>query len=261
MTRAASVFALAALAVFSIPSLVARAQQDGVHAPGGGTHTSVESIFIPPMPNAPFTATVSTTWVRVLDDGSTVTLQNHRTVARDNSGRIFEQRRYLVPEGDPRENLIHRLEYADPSTHQIYYCEPMKHACEIYNYFPRTEAAPLAPAGPFDGGRRFLTRTELGNDTIGGVEVIGTRETTTINAGAAGNDRAISIVKEFWFSPQLGINVIEKRQDPRVGTQTFTVSEISLGEPDARFFDMPSSYRIVDTRKPTSPATQDSAAN
>ena len=121
--------------------------------------------------------------------------------------------------------------------------------------------APVVPAGPLNGGAGFLTRTPLGNDNMGGVDVVGTRETTTINAGVAGNDSPISIVKEFWFSPQLGINVVEKRQDPRIGTQTFTVSDISLGEPDARLFDMPSDYRIVDTRKPTSAAAQNSDAN
>ena len=261
MKRAALWFSLAAFSIVFVFSLAVRAQEDGVHAPSGGTRMSVQSIFIPPIPNAPFTATVSTTWLRVLDDGSTMTVQNRRMVARDDSGRIFEQRRYLVPAGDPREKLIHRLEYADPSAHVVYYCEPMRRACEIYDYFPPTEAATPIPAGPLDGGNRFLTRTELGNDTISGVEVVGTRETTTINASVAGNDRAISIVKEFWFSPQLGINVVEKRQDPRVGTQTFTVSDISLGEPDARLFDMPSGYRMIDTRKPNSAAAQDSGAN
>ena len=261
MKRAALSFSLAAFATISIACLAVRAQEDAVHAPSGGTRMMVQSIFIPPIPNAPFTATVSTTWLRVLDDGSSMNVQNRRMVARDNSGRIFEQRRYLVPAGDPREKLIHRLEYADPSTHMVYYCEPMRRACEIYNYFAPTEAARPIPAGPLDGGNRFLTRTELGNDSIGGVEVTGTRETITINAGVAGNDRAISVVKEFWFSRELGINVVEKRQDPRVGTQTFTVSDISLGEPDARLFDMPSGYRIIDTRKSTQAPAQDSGAN
>jgi hypothetical protein len=261
MKRVVFVPSLAALAAFSIPPLLARAQQNGVHAPSGGTSIRVESISIPPISNAPFTATVSTTWVRVLDDGSTVTLENHRTVARDNSGRVFQERRYLLPEGDSRQNLIHRLEFADPSAHTVYYCEPVDRTCEILNYFPRTSPAPLIPAGPLDGGNRFLTRTELGNDTVSGVQAVGTRETTTIDAGAIGNDRAISIVKEFWFSPQLGINVVEKRQDPRVGTQIFTVGDISLGEPDARLFEMPSGYRIVDTRQPSSSSVPDSAPN
>jgi hypothetical protein len=252
MRRAALFFSLLGVVVLSISPLMA--QEDGVHAPSGGTRMSVESIAVPPLANAPFTATVSTTWVRTLDDGSSVTVQNRRTIARDNAGRVFQQRRYLVPEGDSRETMIHRLEYADPSTHTVYYCEPMRRTCEIFDYFPRVAPAPLIPAGRLKSGVGFLTRTELGNDTMNGVEVVGTRETTTISPGTIGNDRAISIVKEFWFSRELGINVVEKRQDPRVGTQTFTVSDIALGEPDARLFDMPSDYRVVDLRKASQPS-------
>ena len=55
-------------------------------------------------------------------------------------------------------------------------------------------------------------------------------------------------MKEFWYSPQLGINVIEKRRDPTDGSQNFVVSEISLGEPDSRLFELPANFQIVDER-------------
>lgn len=253
MKRAAIWLSLAAFAIVLVSSLAVRAQEDGVHAPSGGTRMSVESIAVPPLPNAPFTATVSTTWIRILDDSNTMTVQNQRTIARDNIGRIFQERRNLYPAGDPRGKTIRQLEYSDPRTGVIYYCKPDERVCETHDYFPRLAPARAVPAGPRNGGAGFLTRTALGNDNMGGVDVVGTRETTTINAGVAGNDSAISIVKEFWFSSQLGINVVEKRQDPRIGTQTFTVSDISLGEPDARLFDMPSDYRVVDLRKASQP--------
>lgn len=89
----------------------------------------------------------------------------------------------------------------------------------------------------------------LGNDSVSGVETVGTRETTTLNAGLIGNDRSISIVKEFWYSPHLGINLIEKREGPRVSTQTFTVSDVSLGEPDASLFETPVGFQTIDLRK------------
>jgi hypothetical protein len=119
----------------------------------------------------------------------------------------------------------------------------------------------VIPAGPLSDGKAFLTREPLGNDSVSGVETVGTRETTTLNAGTIGNDRSISIVKEFWYSPQLGINLIEKRQDPRVGTQTFTVSDISLGEPDARLFETPAGFETIDLRKPTLAAPQNPGSN
>jgi hypothetical protein len=261
MRRASLLLLSGGLAAFSIPSLVAQAPQDGIHAPSGGTSMMVQSVAVPPMTNAPFTATVSTTWTRRLDDGSTEKIQNHRTIARDNLGRIYQQRRRLYPEGDPRENEIGQIEISDPQTHEIYFCHPSQHTCELRSYFGLTSPAPLIPAGPLNGGKAFLTRAPLGSDSVGGVETVGTRETTTLNAGTIGNDRSISIVKEFWYSPQLGINLIEKRQDPRVGTQTFIVSDISLGEPDASLFDTPAGFRTIDMRKARPAAAPNAGSN
>lgn len=261
MRRASLLLLFAGVAAFSIPSLIAQAPQDGVHAPSGGTRTMIQSIFVPPLTNAPFTATVSSSWIRQLDDGSKVAIQNHRTIARDNMGRIYQERHGLYPEGDPRQNVIRQIEIYNPQTHEIYYCQPSERRCELRTYYAPTSPAPLIPAGPLNDGKAFLTRVPLGNDSVSGVETVGTRETTTLNAGAIGNDRSISIVKEFWYSPQLGINLIEKRQDPRVGTQTFTVSDISLGEPDARLFETPAGFQTIDLRKASPVSAQNPGNN
>jgi hypothetical protein len=95
-----------------------------------------------------------------------------------------------------------------------------------------------------------LDREALGDKIVNGVETVGTRETSTVSASALGNDHPIVAVKEFWYSPALGINVIEKRQDPRFGDQSFTVSDIALGEPDTRLFQMPANFKVVDLRTP-----------
>jgi hypothetical protein len=90
---------------------------------------------------------------------------------------------------------------------------------------------------------------------VSGVEVAGTRETRVIGGGVIGNDRPISITKEFWYSPQLGLNMLVKRNDPRVGVQTFTVTEVSLSEPDPKYFQVPARFKIVDMRSPGSKGT------
>ena len=93
-----------------------------------------------------------------------------------------------------------------------------------------------------------LTRSDLGKNNVSGVEVTGTQETRVFAAGVIGNDRPISITKEFWYSPHLGLNMLVKRNDPRVGTQTFTVTEVSLAEPDPKYFHVPEGFRVVDMR-------------
>lgn len=237
------------LVISSFLPLNAQTREEPTHAPSGDSQLMTTSIAVPSIPNAPFTATVSTKWVRKLEDGSTATIQNRRKIARDNTGRVFQERRTFYPEGDSREPALRQLEFADPSSHTIVVCHTPNRTCEIRSYYAlATMPAPL-PSGPFDEGKKFLSRVDLGTDTVQGLEAIGSRETTAIYPGVIGNDRTLEVVKEFWYSPQLGVNLIEKRQDPRSGTQDFTVSDISLGEPDVKIFEVPADYRRVDLRK------------
>jgi hypothetical protein len=90
----------------------------------------------------------------------------------------------------------------------------------------------------------------LGTEMIGGVETVGQRETTTLEPGTIGNDAQLYITKEFWYSPQLGINLRVKRSDPRYGTQIFEVSDISRSEPDPKFFSVPAGFSVTDRRTP-----------
>ena len=85
--------------------------------------------------------------------------------------------------------------------------------------------------------------------------MIGTRETQTVAAAVTGTNRPLVVVKEFWYSPRLGINVLTDRTDPRSGKEVFTVTDIQLSEPDSSLFALPVSFRIVDLRvAPTPPS-------
>src|SRR5260370_12709825 len=91
---------------------------------------------------------------------------------------------------------------------------------------------------------------DLGKQAVGGLETLGTRETTVIPAGTIGNNSPLLSKREFWFSPKLAVNLISKRQDPLSGTQNFAVSDIALGDPDPQLFELPSGFRILDLRNP-----------
>jgi hypothetical protein len=93
-----------------------------------------------------------------------------------------------------------------------------------------------------------VTREDLGKSNVSGVDVIGTRETRLIAEGVIGNDRPLTVTKEFWYSQQLGLNMMVKRMDPRVGTQVFTVTEVGLAEPDPKYFELPAGYTVKDMR-------------
>ena len=78
------------LALLSLVCLAQTAQpqsfeQSALASPSrdGGVREVLESIGILPIPNAPFTATLATEWVRYTAEGATITLVNERHIARD----------------------------------------------------------------------------------------------------------------------------------------------------------------------------------
>jgi hypothetical protein len=221
------------------------AQDAAMHAPDGGTQQHVESIAIPALQNAPFSAVVTTELTTILPDGSKRTVRNHRTVARDGSGRVFQERRFFTPDGDKQVTRLGQLEYQDPNQHRMVLCRPVTQVCTVYRWDAPT-AVSLQKAGPLPNGMGEVTQEALGQKTIEDLNVMGSREVTTIKAGAIGNEKAEPVVKEFWYSPHLQINVITKRFDPRASAiQNFEVGNIRLAEPDPKMFEPPVGYRMV----------------
>ena len=117
MKQFALVFVAALLPVSGSGALIA--QEGGpAHAPDGRAQQLISPLYFAPRPNAPFTATARTLWVRTLPDGSTVTHENSRLVTRDAEGRIFQERVTFVPVPniEKRESWVHATDYDDPST-------------------------------------------------------------------------------------------------------------------------------------------------
>lgn len=90
-------------------------------------------------------------------------------------------------------------------------------------------------------------RTEqLGQQSLEGVLVTGTRTTTTIPTGKIGNDRPIVVVHEEWRSSELKIVVRTVDRDPRTGEQTMELQKLVRTDPDASLFQAPPGYTIHD---------------
>jgi len=227
--------------------------QQSLHAPDGGTREMITSIFVPPLLGAPFSAIVHTEWTKYLQDGSTQILRNYREIARDEQGRVFQERRSFVPDGSRAEPQVTRWELAELATHTVSYCDPRLWVCELRFYNPPASVA-LPPAGLSPNGTTSLTRDNLGTRTVEALELTGTRETQTVGPAVTGTNRPLVVVKEFWYSPRLGLNVVTERNDPRSGEEVFTVTDIRLSQPASRLFRLPVSFRIVDLRvAPTPP--------
>ncbi|MFN7931050.1 MAG: energy transducer TonB [Blastocatellia bacterium] len=91
-------------------------------------------------------------------------------------------------------------------------------------------------------------KESLGKQNIEGVECEGTRETSTIAAGAMGNEQPINIITESWYSPELQITVLRKFNDPRYGEDVYRLSNINRAEPNKDLFVVPADYTIKEGR-------------
>ncbi len=233
---------------------VAQSQTIGVR--DGGTRQVLESIFIPPMDKAPFQLTLVTEWTRPLGRDGSYTLTNRRHIMRDSTGRFYQERWFLVPKGGKIESTMNVIQIADPVQHVLYNCFVADKQCKLFRYAGSTTKVyrpDLEPTGPLPDGNGFQTHEDLGSDSRNGCETRGYRDTTTINTGVAGNDRPMITIREFWYCPQLGINLLSTLDGPQSGKQSFTVTELSTSEPDPQYFDVPAGYSVVDRRSESPP--------
>lgn len=220
----------------------------------GGVSEALQSIAIPPIANAPFAAIVHTEWTRPMAEGATFTLVNQRRVARDSHGRIYEERWLLVPRNGSVKSQNNVIQIADPNAHTLYNCYMLQtpHRCilETFNETSETRYEPaIGTTGPLTNNMGFQTHEDLGTRSIEGIDTHGTRDTQTYNAGVMGSDQQFSTHQEFWHSARLGINLSSELIGPSVGKQVFTLTDISLSEPDQGLFELPEGFAVVDRRK------------
>ena len=86
----------------------------------------------------------------------------------------------------------------------------------------------------------------LGKQTLEGVESEGTRTTSTLPAGAIGNDRPIQTVSERWYSPDLQTVMMSRHNDPRTGEETFRLTNVNRTEPSPDLFQVPPGYHTLE---------------
>ncbi len=244
----------------ALPALLFAQATAPTHAPDFRAPFLIAPLYFPPSTGAPFMAIAKTLVVRTMPDGSTVTSQNQRVVARDMDGRIFQERRTFTPVPNPenRQSQVRINEYTDPVAHTMYNCNPYAKVCNLFYYSPPAPAGD-PHAGLQPGGKTYLTRENLGTDLMDGQEVLHTRETLTIFSATIGNTKNILRTVDYWYSPQLGINVREERHDPRDGDQTLWLTDLNLSAPDPGVFQIPSGYRIIDHRRPQAQQQSDGA--
>jgi hypothetical protein len=215
--------------------------------PDSGSHTTVPGIDALPYPGIPFSGIDNIVWTRTAADGTTTTVSITAKIARNAQGKLYRERHHFAPAGVDPAKTMYEFIILDPVDHSRATCHVASHECYIIFYEPQS-ADHLRPVGPFDNNRRYLTRDSLGTQTMNGLTVTGTKETTTIAPGTIGNEREVSSTREFWYAPDLKTNLAVTRMDPRDGTQVIHLDVQSRSDPDPAVFAIPQGYTIKDER-------------
>ncbi len=225
---------------------------------------------------APYSATITNDSVQTLADGTHITSSSSGTTARDSQGRTRQ---------DAPLPALGNLSATD-APHLVFIQDPVAGASYTLNLTDKTAwkgpappplgagapgtmvstnsvfihsgsaAAMQFPDGPptstiflqkrLAESEGDVTSENLGSQIMEGVQVTGIRTTRTIEVGKIGNDRPITIVTEVWTSPELKTIVLSKRNDPRMGEQTFKLTNIQRSEPDPSLFTVPSDFTITE---------------
>ncbi|QNI32915.1 hypothetical protein H7849_02675 [Alloacidobacterium dinghuense] len=211
-----------------------------------GVSVRIPGVFVTPVPDAPFSATVEIVSKQKLEAGSfnIRTTTNH--VARDAAGRIYNERRQLVSTSFKGDPILLSAHIYDPATRTSTYLDPFSHlARQSVLRQPQTTAARIPVLGPH-AGAALTTEQDLGEQTIGTTLLRGTKKVWTVPATASGTGKAVEIVDQYWYSPELSVYLIVQHDDPRTGEQIVAVKDVSRGVTDESLFAVPSRYRVVD---------------
>ena len=238
------------IAIFTAAIAVAQAQQNSpqqklVEFPGPG---SVFSFGNPlegqsgPVQGRPFSGTEIRHTVQTLADGTHVEHSDTTQLYRDAQGRMRAESPNRVFIYDPVAGFTADLFPSEKHYERM----PLKDGTTVYFGVAGSRAdvsRTTSSEPPRYGQRARRPGTEdLGTQFIGGVQVKHSRYTAVIPAGAFGNDRAITVVNERWYSDDLQLLVKSVNNDPRFGVSTYELTNIVQTPPDSTLFQIPIDY-------------------
>jgi hypothetical protein len=227
----------------------------------------------------PFSATVTSQTVQTLMDGTRVSTTTTTMQYRDAEGRV---RTEMTQSGGPSGEPVKIITIRDPVAGVTYRLDPAKRTADKIMMAgargrPMGVGGEAAVAGAgARGGRgggallptptrapevwnQYLTSyyevaaaaksandriEDLGTMSINGVPAHGTRITNVVPVGAIGNDREFRSVSERWFSDELNLLIKSVNTDPRFGTTTYELTNISRQPPDPSLFQPPADYTV-----------------
>jgi len=218
---------------------------------------TVGILALPGVKGAPFSAEVITEIERILPDGNHIRQEYPGKVFRDSEGRV--RRETLQKNADGNEFTT--ININDPVRQvSIHFSDLTGDVATLFTHpnptlkltspatAPAAQPHPVGP-GANSSGQPALSNTRvkpenLGDKTIEGYAVHGTRRTQTIAAGAIGNEQPIVKTIESWYSKELHADLLTEVVDPQTSHRTTRLLNIRPGEPDPSLFQIPANFKI-----------------
>jgi hypothetical protein len=234
----------------AVSTLVAQTDVSSVVANASARCAITDCILKSPVVNAPFSADATTTWQPPASRGLTP-LRATARYFRDSAGRVRVEQSFIGQGTRPQHVIL----APDVNSTMAYVLDPATRTVST----PVTRGLTQMMVG--DGGyyqfvlvksiRRFLSfhvvpdgvdsvngpgEESLGESSIAGVRVIGTRFVTQVPAFENGRG-------ERWVSPELKLVVYSRGEDNRLGVLEYALTNISRSDPQAELFDLPQGYK------------------
>jgi len=197
----------------------------------------------------PYTAEYKITQVQILADGTTITRETTEVKALDSLGRRMTATTVTSVDRAP---ITHVMVYDPVARTQTFWHSPGKVAHVLQMSATAAERHCMTitrdDVSVVSGPKANYTSQDLGTESIQGIEARGRRRTTTIPAGAMGNDAPLVSTSEMWTALTVGLTgllVRDTRNDPRQGKTTRELTNLTQGDPDPTTFQPPEGYEIV----------------
>jgi uncharacterized lipoprotein YbaY len=196
----------------------------------------------------PYTAEYKVTHEQALADGTTITRETTEVKALDSQGRRLTATTTTLAGRAP---ITHVMVYDPVARTQTFWHSPGKVARVLQLSTTAAEHHCLTitrdDVSVASGPKSTFTSETLGTQSIQGIEARGRRYTTTIPAGAMGNDAPLVSISEMWtaLAGLNGLVLLDVRNDPRQGKTTRELTNLTQSDPDPATFQPPEGYELV----------------
>ena len=249
--------------------------------PNPGMAVQVENFDVTPVKGAPFCATIITEHTQPFADGNRIHTVENSSLCRDSEGRTRREAGLNLLGAAPEKSGTKLITIVDAAAGARYVLDantktarkmPLPKPLTMVSDKDLHHARPVIkedrvmifhgpgqPEGDVNFGNVFINTEvgpggpqanseNLGDQTFDGIHATGTRMTTTIPAGKMGNEQAILVTSERWYSPELKATIMTKHNDPWAGEMKTQFTNVNTAEPDASLFAIPSDYKIVEEK-------------